>query len=190
MNNIEVIREITLNNTLVPNDLVERIKRDLAQLAADNEALRKEIKSGNEAAKELYNDAVALRKENAELKADAEIDAKCQCELWDALGARNLPEEQKAAMERIRDLIAAEGELGDVKADRDRLQEQVRTLRELVDHKPNNGGAEYGDECWKCGDGFEVRDGCEAGRYCDLCAQELIENVVSVLATEPAGKAI
>lgn len=54
---------------------------------------------------------------NVKLKEALEGEAyadKCLCELWDKLGARGLPDEQDAAIDRIRELIAKEGELGDL----------------------------------------------------------------------------
>ena len=31
--------------------------------------------------------------------------------------------------------------------------------------------------CKSCGDEYELRDGCEPTKYCDLCAQKVVERV-------------
>lgn len=57
-------------------------------------------------------------------QGEAEAD-KLWCELSDKLGGRNLLDEQTSCIERIRDLIAAEGEMGDLRAE---LAETKRAL--------------------------------------------------------------
>lgn len=75
-------------------------------------------------------DVAKLEAEVAELKANENELSKELCQLQDALGCPcEIDDAQEKAMERIRDLIAAEGEVGDAKAKASALETENARLR-------------------------------------------------------------
>lgn len=45
-----------------------------------------------------------------------------------------------------------------------------------------------GDEegcCKKCGAFYDLREGCEPTRFCDTCAQEILESLIDIIPEPP-----
>lgn len=102
------------------------LKRKVADLQRESDARAERIAELEAETTRLHNRWHAAEERANKLRADFNAVAEESCQLQDAIGCPcELPDAQTKAMARIRDLIAAEGELGDTRAENAKLREAL-----------------------------------------------------------------
>ncbi len=114
-------------------DVIDSLRTQLATAQAEVELLRAAITMWRRERDKLQSEVERLKKECSDNQDWINSLCKDICKMEDALGFANDQHDKSGAfvptlgpwLERVRDLIAAEGELGDVKADLTKRDEQL-----------------------------------------------------------------